>query len=60
LADSLRYIVSQRLAQKIGGGRQLLTEIMGHNLRTQEAVAIGEGDTAASTKSLKPVRRLAG
>ena len=32
------------LAPKIGGGRQLLTEIMGHNLRTQEAVAIGEGE----------------
>src|SRR5438128_7995046 len=44
LADTLRYIVSQRLAPKIGGGRQLLTEIMGHNLRTQEAVAIGEGE----------------
>jgi twitching motility protein PilT len=44
LADSLRYIVSQRLAPKVGGGRQLLTEIMGHNLRTREAVAIGEGE----------------
>src|SRR6266487_3167247 len=44
LADSLRYIVSQRLAPKVGGGRRLLTEIMGHNLRTKEAVAIGEGE----------------
>ena len=44
LADSLRYIVSQRLAPRVGGGRHLLTEIMGHNLRTQEAVAIGEGE----------------
>jgi twitching motility protein PilT len=44
LADTLRYIVSQRLAPRISGGRQLLTEIMGHNLRTQEAVAIGEGE----------------
>ncbi|HZE12844.1 MAG TPA: type IV pilus twitching motility protein PilT, partial [Chthoniobacterales bacterium] len=44
LADSLRYIVSQRLAPKVGGGRQLLTEIMGHNLRTRESVAIGEGE----------------
>src|SRR5438132_4208737 len=44
LSDVLRYIVSQRLAPKVGGGRQLLTEIMGHNLRTQEAVAIGEGE----------------
>jgi twitching motility protein PilT len=44
LADTLRYIVSQRLAPKIGGGRQLLTEIMGNNLRTRETVAIGEGE----------------
>ena len=44
LADSLRYIVSQRLAPKVDGGRQLLTEIMGNNLRTQEAIALGEGE----------------
>src|SRR2546421_6112835 len=44
LADSLRYIVSQRLAPKMGGGRQLLTEIMGNNLRTRETIAIGEGE----------------
>src|SRR5437588_7048137 len=42
LADSLRYIVSQRLAPKVGGGRHLLMEIMGNNLRTKEAVALGE------------------
>jgi twitching motility protein PilT len=44
LADTLRYIVSQRLAPKNGGGRQLLAEIMGHNLRTKETVALGEGE----------------
>src|SRR5882762_7937556 len=44
LADSLRYIVSQRLAPKVGGGRQLLTEIMGNNLRTKETIALGEGE----------------
>ena len=44
LADSLRYVVSQRLAPKIGGGRYLLTEIMGHNLRTRETIALGEAD----------------
>jgi len=44
LADSLRYVISQRLAPRVGGGRQLLTEIMGHNLRTQETVALGEGE----------------
>ncbi len=44
LADSIRYIVSQRLAPKVGGGRQLLVEIMGHNLRTREAIALGENE----------------
>ena len=44
LADSMRYIVSQRLAPKVDGGRQLLTEIMGHNLRTREAIALGESE----------------
>ncbi len=44
LADTLRYVVSQRLAPRVSGGRQLLTEILGHNLRTQEAIAIGEGE----------------
>lgn len=44
LADTLRYVVSQRLAPKIGGGRQLLAEILGHNLRTQETIALGEGE----------------
>ncbi|MEO5719641.1 MAG: PilT/PilU family type 4a pilus ATPase [Chthoniobacterales bacterium] len=44
LADSLRYIVSQRLAPRVDGGRQLLTEIMGHNLRTRETIALGESE----------------
>jgi twitching motility protein PilT len=44
LADTLRYIVSQRLAPKAGGGRHLLTEILGNNLRTKETVALGEGE----------------
>ncbi len=44
LSDSLRYIISQRLAPKVSGGRQLLTEILGHNLRTRETVALGEGE----------------
>ena len=44
LSDTLRYIVSQRLAPKVGGGRQLLTEIMGNNLRTKETIALGEGE----------------
>ncbi len=44
LSDTLRYIISQRLAPKVGGGRQLLTEILGHNLRTKETIALGEGE----------------
>jgi twitching motility protein PilT len=44
LADTLRYIVSQRLVPRVGGGRHLLTEIMGNNLRTREAVELGEGE----------------
>jgi twitching motility protein PilT len=44
LADTLRYIVSQRLVSKIGGGRLLLTEIMGSSLRTREALLCGEGE----------------
>jgi twitching motility protein PilT len=44
LADSLRWIVSQRLAPKIGGGRHALIEIMGHSLRTEETVRQGESE----------------
>jgi twitching motility protein PilT len=44
LSDSLRYVISQRLAPRVGGGRQLLTEILGHNLRTRETIALGEGE----------------
>ncbi|MGB8340992.1 MAG: PilT/PilU family type 4a pilus ATPase [Chthoniobacterales bacterium] len=45
LADSVRYVVSQRLAPKISGGRYLLTEVMGNNLRTRETIALGENDS---------------
>jgi twitching motility protein PilT len=44
LADTLRYVISQRLAPKVGAGRQLLTEILGYNLRTRETIALGEGE----------------
>jgi twitching motility protein PilT len=44
LADSLRWIVSQRLVPKVGGGRFPLVEIMGHNLRTEESVRLGESE----------------
>jgi twitching motility protein PilT len=44
LSDSLRWIVSQRLAPKIGGGRHALLEIMGSNLRIQETIRLGESE----------------
>ena len=44
LADSLRWIVSQRLVPKVGGARFALLEIMGSNLRTQEAMRLGESE----------------
>jgi twitching motility protein PilT len=37
-------VVSQRLCPRIGGGRYALIEIMGSNLRTQEAIRLGESE----------------
>ncbi len=42
LSDTLRWVVSQRLAPKVGGGRHALFEIMGANLRTKETIVHGE------------------
>ena len=44
LADTLRWVVSQRLAPKIGGGRVALLEIMGGNMRVRDAIVQGEGE----------------
>ena len=44
LAETLRWIVSQRLAPKEGGGRIMIPEIMGSNLRSREAIQLGEND----------------
>ena len=44
LAATLRYVVSQRLVSKIGGGRLLVTEIMGSSLRTRETILYGESE----------------
>jgi twitching motility protein PilT len=44
LADTIRWIISQRLAPKIGGGRYALFEIMGTNLRVQETILQGESE----------------
>ena len=44
LAGSLRYIVSQRLIPKREGGRMLVTELLGSNLRSRETMLLGEGE----------------
>src|SRR5688572_3754224 len=44
LADTLRWVVSQRLAPKVGGGRFPLVEVMGANLRTKESIMQGESE----------------
>src|SRR5947199_1849846 len=44
LADTLRWVISQRLAPKIGGGRTALLELMGSNLRTKESIVMGESE----------------
>jgi twitching motility protein PilT len=44
LAETLRWVVSQRLAPKASGGRYALLEIMGSNLRTQETIRMGESE----------------
>lgn len=44
LSDTLRWVVSQRLVPKVGGGRLALLEIMGSNLRVQESIRMGESE----------------
>ncbi len=44
LSDSLRWVASQRLVPRISGGRFALIELMGSNLRTQEAIRLGESE----------------
>ena len=44
LADTVRWIVCQRLLPKIGGGRVASFEILGSNLRTQDAILNGESE----------------
>jgi twitching motility protein PilT len=44
LAETVRWIVSQRLLPKVGGGRIAALEIMGSSLRTKEAIEHGEAE----------------
>src|SRR6266403_3025378 len=42
LADTMRWIISQRLIPKISGGRFALLEIMASNLRVQVGIRLGD------------------
>ena len=44
LADTIRWIVCQRLMPKVGGGRVAAFEIMGSNLRVKDTILHGESE----------------
>ena len=44
LADSMKWIISQRLFPKVGGGRVAAFEILGNSLRVQESIVHGEAE----------------
>jgi twitching motility protein PilT len=44
LADTMRWIVCQRLLPKVGGGRVAAFEIMGTNLRIKDTILNGESE----------------
>ena len=44
LAETIRWVVSQRLLPRIGGGRVAALEIMGNNLRVKDAIEHGESE----------------
>ena len=44
LGDTMRWIVSQRLLPKVGGGRVATFEILGHNLRVKDLILNGEAE----------------
>jgi twitching motility protein PilT len=44
LADTIRWVVSQRLLPKVGGGRVAAFEVLRSNLRVKEAILQGESE----------------
>ncbi|VAX32553.1 Twitching motility protein PilT, partial [hydrothermal vent metagenome] len=44
LADTVRWIICQRLLPKVGGGRIALLEILSTNLRIKDAIINGESE----------------
>lgn len=47
LADTIRWIVGQRLLPKVGGGRVAVHDILGNNIRTRESILNGETEGKA-------------
>ena len=45
LAETLHYVVSQRLVSQVDGGRLMVSEIMGSSLRTRETILYGESES---------------
>ena len=56
LAETVRWIVSQRLAPKVGGGRVMISEIMGSSMRTREAIQLGETDVRSFADIIEQAR----
>ncbi len=44
LADTIRWIIGQRLLPKVGGGRLAIHDILGNNMRTKESILMGESE----------------
>ncbi|TRZ99131.1 MAG: PilT/PilU family type 4a pilus ATPase [Nitrospiraceae bacterium] len=44
LAETVRWIIGQRLVPKVGGGRVAIHDILGNNIRTKESILIGESE----------------
>ena len=44
LADTVRWLIGQRLLPKVGGGRVAAFEILGTNLRVKESILHGESE----------------
>ena len=58
LSPVLRYVVTQRLVNKINGGRLLVTEIMGSNLRTRETILYGESENKSFQEIIEAATNL--
>ena len=53
LADTIRWVVAQRLLPKIGGGRVAAFEIMGSNLRVKDSILNGESEGKTFNEIIK-------